>query len=223
MSRRRQHASPTVEWRWGDLREGGDPHGRPALVVKLGGSLLARDDWPELLRSLMLSCGAGAGLDIARPVTFVVGGGSRVDVIRRLDRAIGLDAAVSHRLAIDAMGTTARLVAETMAWPLVMSAGGAAGPRILDVPRWLDADERLERLPVGWHVTSDSIAAVVADEMSGELLLVKSSPPPRSVADPLDEAASAGWVDEWFPFAATRLARIAWAAPQRPAPLKPRP
>lgn len=217
MSHRRPGASPAVEWQWGDLREGGDPRGRPALVVKLGGSLLARDDWPVLVRSLMLSCESGTGLDIARRMTFVVGGGSRVDVIRRLDRAIGLDAHVSHRLAIDAMGTTARLVAETMAWPLVVSADGAAGPRILDVPRWLDADGRLERLPVGWHVTSDSIAAVVADEMSGDLLLLKSSPPPRSAGEAVAEAAAVGWVDEWFPIAATRLTRIAWAAPRRPA------
>jgi hypothetical protein len=218
MSHPMQLAPPTVEWQWGDLRDGGDPAGRPALVVKVGGSLLARDDWPTVLRSLMVVCESGAGLDLARPVTFVVGGGGRVDVIRRLDRAIGLDPDVSHRLAIDAMGSTARLVAEAMGWPLVVSACRGAGPCILDVPRWLDADGRFERLPVGWHVTSDSIAAVVAEEMSSDLLLLKSSPPPRTAGDAVAEAASAGWLDAWFPTAAAKLTRIAWAAPRRPAP-----
>jgi len=68
-------------------------------------------------------------------------------------------------------------------------------------------------------VTSDSLAAVVAATVAGDLLLVKSIPPPLSqgaaAALSLESLAALGWVDGWFPEAAARVARIGWAAPSR--------
>jgi hypothetical protein len=68
-------------------------------------------------------------------------------------------------------------------------------------------------------VTSDSLAAVVAATVAGDLLLVKSIPPPLSQgaagAPSLESLASLGWVDGWFPEAAAGVARIGWAAPSR--------
>ncbi len=185
-------------WQRGLLRDG--PRGH-AIVVKFGGSLLAKDDWPELLRSLSQSCGN-------TPLSIVVGGGAKVDSIRRIDDAAGLDAAVSHRLAIDAMRITARLVCETTGCPLAADLPTTASPCVIDVPAWLDTAGRFARLPVGWHVTSDSIAAFIAAETGSDLLLAKSIPPPK---DP-----SAGWVDDWFTTAAIGVGRIEWAAPVSP-------
>jgi len=69
---------------------------------------------------------------------------------------------------------------------------------------------------VGWEVTSDSIAAHVAAAYGGELLLVKSVPPPSLPAsqNQLEALAAAGWVDSHFPSAAAGLATISWAAPR---------
>lgn len=184
------------------------------LVVKIGGSLLARRRWPVLLRSLLEGIGR-------RPCRLVVGGGAVVDGLRLIDRAAPQPAALVHELAIDAMRLTARLVAAAVDLPLVTRSGAdaAAGPAVLDVPAWLAAHAAAAAgLPAGWSVTSDSIAACVAATAGGGLLLVKSVPPPRRVGhdDPVAAAAAAGWVDEWFPRAAAGLAEIGWAAPDGP-------
>lgn len=191
-------------WRRGFLRPG--PRG-PAIVVKFGGSLLSRSDWPDLLRSLVEEC---RGM----PVAVVIGGGANVDSIRRIDAAAGLDTAVSHRLAIDAMGITARLVAASTGWPLAIEPPSADCPWVVDVPGWLDAGGRFARLPAGWHVTSDSIAAFFAAETGSDLLLAKSVPPPAEPA--VLAAIAAGWVDEWFETTAAGVRRIEWAAPVSP-------
>ena len=196
-------------WRIGVLKEG--PEATP-LVVKFGGSLLRRDDWPDLLRSLVEPIRS-------RCVAVVVGGGAVVDSIRRLDAAVVFEPAVSHRLAIDAMGITARLVAGSIGWPLSADIPTTTSPGVIDVPSWLDKAGRFDRLPTGWHVTSDSIAAFIAAETSGNLLMAKSAAPPDTAMHPDPVAASAltgwgdGWVDGWFPSAAARVARIDWAAP----------
>lgn len=189
-------------WRRGILRAG---ESRGAIVVKFGGSLLARADWQALARSLVGTCHSGR-------ISLVVGGGPTVDSIRRIDAAAGLDATVSHRLAIDAMGITARLVAEATGWPLAADLPSPASPCVIDVPAWLDTAGRMTRLPVGWHVTSDSIAAFIAAETGSDLVLAKSVPPPE---DP-----SAGWVDGWFSTAAIGVGRIDWAAPVSPTTIR---
>jgi hypothetical protein len=78
----------------------------------------------------------------------------------------------------------------------------------------LARDGRGLSLPSGWQVTSDSIAARVADVHGAGLLLVKSRPPPcPESGDPLGMLAAAGWVDDYFPEAAGKLGEIRWAAP----------
>jgi aspartokinase-like uncharacterized kinase len=58
-----------------------------------------------------------------------------------------------------------------------------------------------QRLPVGWHVTSDSIAARVADVVgASELVLLKSKLP--------DGGESSEFVDEYFETAAANLSRL---------------
>jgi hypothetical protein len=150
----------------------------------------------------------------------VIGGGAIVDGLRTIDAAAPQRADAIHSLAIDLLGTTARLVARALGLPLVVVPGEDPAA-VLDVPRWLaaadrhGAPERRSRLPVGWHVTSDSIAALVAREIGGDLLLAKRvAPPPSADRDWLTELARGGWVDDHFPTTAAGLSRIAWTAPE---------
>jgi aspartokinase-like uncharacterized kinase len=189
-------------WRVGTLRAGPSP---PAgHVVKVGGSLLGLTDWPKLLAALI------APLD-AEPTAplLVVGGGRVVDGLREIDAASPGPPALMHDLAIDAMSLTARIVADALGLPVV---GTAAGLGVLHAAAWLRSTGRAAQLPGGWHVTSDSIAALVAAETGRGLLLAKRAPPPEGDHD-LERLAAAGWLDAHFPVAAATIATITWAAP----------
>ena len=176
----------------------------PQTVVKFGGSLLVRRTWRDELRSLVADC--------IGPTTIVVGGGPVVDGLRALDAASPCSAEVMHRLAIDAMGITARLAAEAASLKLAAEPACDERPVVLDAAAWLSRAGRYDDLPVGWHVTSDSIAAAVATACGAALLLAKSVPPPESRGS-LASLAQAGWVDDHFPTAAADLERIEWAVP----------
>ena len=188
------------------------PLDSPLLVLKVGGSLLSRPGWPALLMPLVAACRPG-------PCCVVVGGGAVVNGLRELDRAMPQSQQLMHDLAIDAMRLTARLVAAAVGLPLAVAPPDHVSVTVLDAPTWLAAGSRAASLPVGWQVTSDSIAALVAVEHSGSLLLAKSAPPPPCPdgVDHLSALARAGWVDEHFPIAAASLATIEWAAPQATA------
>lgn len=196
----------TIVWRRGVIRRGGAAPergpGEGSWVVKFGGSLLLRPHWPDEFRSLV-------GL-LAGPRTIVVGGGAIVDGLRSIDAASLRSPELMHRLAIDAMGLTARLVADAVGLPITAVPVASSGVAVLDVPSWLTADGQAAALPVGWHVTSDSLAAAVAASCGAALLLAKSVPP---AAFDLGLLADAGWIDDFFPTAAASLADIDWAAP----------
>lgn len=192
----------STSWNYGQLRDGAAPRTGP-LVVKLGGSILRRRGWPREVADLI------GGLP--GPRVIVVGGGPLVDGLRAIDATAPQPADLVHRLAIECMGLTARLVAAALGHPLVAGCGTIdTSTAVLDVPAWLNADDRHEQLPVGWQVTSDSIAAFVAAMSGCSLLLVKSVAPPH---DDVDRLAQSGWVDACFPTAARPLARIGWTAP----------
>ena len=193
----------TAGWRRGVIR-GGELPPAPRTVIKFGGSLLGRTSWPDELRTLV------AGF--AGPTTIVVGGGAVVEGLRAIDTASPRPAAVMHQLAIEAMGVTARLVAEAARLPLAAAPALADRAVVLDAAAWLSHVDRYGELPVGWQVTSDSIAAFVATTIAAALVLAKSVPPPASTDD-LASLARAGWVDDHFPVAAAELARIEWAVP----------
>ena len=196
---------------------------QPPLVIKLGGSLLSQPGWPQGIAKLLRAISAVSPADSAAsqpshsPALLVVGGGSVVEGLRQIDAASPQPAELVHALAIELMGITARLVAANTGLPLVAAwpNSKARGACLLDVPQWLAENQRLSTLPVGWEVTSDSIAARVAATYGGELLLVKSVPPLSFPAsqNQIKELAAAGWVDSHFPSAAAGLPAISWAAP----------
>jgi len=195
----------TAVWMRGVIRATTDT-AIPRTVIKFGGSLLVRPAWRDELRSLVA--------DSNGPTTIVIGGGPLVDGLRAIDAAGPCSAEVMHRAAIDAMGITARLAAEAASLKLAAEPACDERAVVLDVAAWLSLAGRYDNLPVGWHVTSDSIAAAVATACGAALVLAKSMPPPPpQCTGSLASLAREGWVDDHFPIAAADLERIEWAVP----------
>lgn len=188
-------------WTIASLREPPAAAGR--WIVKFGGSLLTRPGWPDDLLDLVDG--------LPGDVTVVVGGGPVVEGLRLVDAVQPQSAGVMHTLAIEAMGITARLVAAATGLVVVESATVTSGAAILDAPRWCAASPSGSRLPAGWEVTSDSIAATVAVETAATLVLAKRVPPPTH---DLAGLVAAGWVDRHLPTAAAGVAGILVAVPR---------
>ncbi len=176
-------------------------------IVKLGGSLLRRSvAWPQL----------GEWLLREEPSHHVVvtGGGEWADAIRQFDRDAGLSVDQSHWLAIRAMSLTAWTFAAVHPrfvyldrWASLERALEASSPPsllVFDTAAWLldeEMQKRAGRLPLGWQVTSDSIAAHLAMRLDAvELLMLKSTSGTRDAADPL--------VDEYFAMAKRGVRRV---------------
>ena len=191
-------------WQQGVIRGPSHSDDGTSWIIKFGGSLLTRPRWPEELRILL------AG--VPGPATVVVGGGAVVDALRSIDGVNPRPADLMHRLAIDAMGLTGRLVADAISGTFAAEPARTQAPVVLDAAAWLSRGGCLFELPAGWHVTSDSIAAAVAVSCGAHLLLAKSVHPPCP-ASRLIDLSEAGWVDQQFPVAAAPVVVIQWAAP----------
>ena len=179
-------------------------------VVKVGGSLL---EWPPLPRAL------AQWLRDQPPAHHVLlaGGGALADAIRRADAAFRLGEETAHWLCVEALGTTARLLAALHRPPLPLVASfsalqghltcGEAMTLVLDPRDFLTQHEpHLPGRPLAhtWDVTSDSIAARVAEALAAdELVLLKSADPPPGAT--LDNLAACGLVDTYFPRAAENI------------------
>ncbi len=184
-------------------------------VVKLGGSLLTGLD----VRAGILSW---FRTQRPRPTLVIVGGGELADAVRRLDRQYTLAAEVAHWQAIRAMQVNAFVLHQLWSdstwverlhdWQAIQS--WTTPPiGILDPLSYLTWDEPSlsgPRLPCGWHVTSDSIAARLACGLGHvELILLKSTLP-SGVSDKLtyERAVELGLVDDYFPVAAQALTSV---------------
>lgn len=178
-------------------------------VVKVGGSLLA---WPGLLPRLC--CWLETAQDCLS--LLVVGGGGAANWIRQLDQALGLPADAAHWLAIETMRINARALASVFPQsrlvrqlPECEAVWAEKYLAILDPVPFCQWDVTLpDGLPIGWEVTSDSIAAQVAWRWQGEeLVLIKSCPKP---AGDWSTAAQLGAVDRYFPKLVHRFSKIRW-------------
>ena len=204
---------PLCLWQFGPRGNTLPSRERP-LIVKYGGSLLNRYCWPLLMQNLLDALGS-------RSLVIIVGGGAVVDGLRTIDQAAPQPIDTMHRLAIEAMGLTAAMVAQAVGLKLIdelateLAAQRTPQRAVLHVPAWLACERHCLPLPVGWHVTSDSIAAHVATVSGYDLLLAKSVPPPAHSLESWrwDKMADSDWVDPFFPTAAATLQTITWAAP----------
>lgn len=174
-------------------------------VVKVGGSLL---EVPDLGRRLS----NWRRREAPRRHIVVIGGGPAADVIRRADQLHTLGEERSHWLALRALTLNAYLLAELLSNAEVVldlatcqSVWERGKSPVLDPHAFMQADEgQAGALPHRWDVTSDSLAARVA-EVAGasRLVLLKQCSAPQGST--LADWARLGLVDAWFPRVAARL------------------
>ena len=173
-------------------------------VLKLGGSLAASATLQSWLRTA-LACGRGR-------LVIVPGGGPFADEVRRLQRRMRLSDEVSHRMAILAMQQFG-LAIESLAPGLEGADSRAAIERVLRRRRvavWLPSRmlDRASDIRPGWDVTSDSLAAWLAERLRAQLLVVVKSC--RIDSEDPRELARRRVVDEAFPRVVARCgARVA--------------
>ncbi|MEX2175692.1 MAG: hypothetical protein WD872_15110 [Pirellulaceae bacterium] len=182
-------------------------------VVKVGGSLL---DWPPLAPTLARWLGEQA---VAHQV-LVAGGGKLADFVRQADRSHCLGEAAAHWLSIDAMSVTARLLAAllgdranrltSLGELQARLAADDMATVVFDCSLFLrDSEPQASgtALPHTWDVTSDSIAARLAEFLQAdELVLLKSQAPPPQAT--LADLAERGYVDRFFPTAAQAIPAV---------------
>ncbi len=153
----------------------------------------------------------------------VIGGGELADAVRELDRRTTLDAVTAHWMAIRAMQvhgfvfcqllSTAEWVTDSCHWLERPQPGVHRRLGVVAIEEFLRTQEPHQRgttLPVGWHVTSDSIAARLAEVVQAEELVLLKSTLPSACPNPLPrmQAVTTRLVDEYFPTAAARLSQI---------------
>jgi aspartokinase-like uncharacterized kinase len=175
---------------------------RAALrIVKVGGSLFDLPDLRERLEAWRRSQSPATNL-------FIAGGGNLAEALRELDRAHHLNERDVHWLSIEAMSITAKFLRSLLHVGLLRTCDeiedALSGTRptdwVLDPLTFYDDEEPClpgTKLPTTASVTSDSIAARVAEAMhADELVLLKSRlPETASIAS----ESRAGYVDEFFP------------------------
>jgi aspartokinase-like uncharacterized kinase len=156
----------------------------------------------------------------AQPIAvnvLIAGGGELAEAIRRADAALRLGDETSHWLCIDALGITARVLAAALKWSepeafwdrLNARLIGESSAVVFDPRNFLrEIEPHLPgcRLPRDWSVTSDSIAARLAEVLGAdELVLLKSRDAP---AGDWQELARLGYVDRHFALAAANLPHV---------------
>lgn len=156
------------------------------VVVKIGGGLLAQAGRLDAVLAEIALVGQRV------PLLVVPGGGPFADAVRDVDRKLGLSDDAAHWMAVLAMDQYAHLIVDRQACAALVTGpveieGALADGRlpVLAPYRWL---KERDPLPHAWDVTSDSIAAWVADALGAHrLVLVK---PPH--------AEGAALVDPYF-------------------------
>ncbi len=186
----------------------------PIVVLKVGGSLLSLPNLAVRLDAVVQQL---RKCEIVR-LLVVCGGGEAADIVRRWQTLHGIPDEAAHWLAFRAVSQNEALLSHLLPDALVvqtraeMRAAWSAGRLpILAAERFVRTAEprTAEPLPHNWSVTSDSIAAWVAQRIGSErVVLLKSCALPDGAG--LGEAAVRGLVDSHFPICAARLA-VSWA------------
>ena len=163
-------------------------------VIKIGGSLLGS---PELQRWLQIFAQYSDGT-----VVIVPGGGVFADAVREAQRLTKISDACAHRLAVMAMDQYGLLLANLN--PLLATANSELEiaertwqhRAIVWLPsKMVFSDDTISQ---SWDVTSDSLAAWLAQKLNAQhLLLIKSERPEGTVLS-LKTLTDEGLVDEAF-------------------------
>jgi len=139
-------------------------------VVKVGGAI-CQD--PAALRLALEAIGR---LGRHQPLVVVPGGGAFADQVRLAQRALGFSDDAAHWMAILAMDQVAQLIADRLARaglvhdPAEIAAAQRAGLIPVLAPHaWM---RRVDALPHSWDVTSDSIAAFIAEALGAKVLIL---------------------------------------------------
>lgn len=173
------------------------------IVVKVGGSLAETGRLKPILKLIANS---------KRPVVVVPGGGQFADKVRDLQNAIRFDDAAAHRLAMLGMHQMAE-VYFTLEERLAPADSLDGIARVLAtglIPVWLPLqmcqDDR--EIPANWSISSDGLAARLAERMGGaDLYLLKSIDVLGEAS--IEELTEAGVVDPAFHGIVAR-ARLNW-------------
>ncbi len=177
-------------------------------VAKVGGSLFDLPDMRERLNGWIGSVGG--------PVLLVPGGGGGADVIRRLDRLHRIGEETAHWLALRVLSVNAHFLAALVDAPVSDRADSSPSVAVLDPHAFCAADDdRQDAMEHRWDVTSDAIAARVAETAGGDLVLLKSVDLPADTG--WAAAAEQGLVDAVFDRIVRRAnLKVTWINLRRP-------
>ena len=141
------------------------------------------------------------------PFVIVPGGGPFADTVRGVQPHLQFTDMIAHRIALLAMHQMGHVIAAlNLRFALAASldeigAFLAAGRIPVWMPYALQSND--ETLPADWTVTSDALAARLAERLGGApVALVKSCPVPAAPA--LDQLAAQGVTDPVFSAIVTR-------------------
>ena len=180
-------------------RLGSMPRSRWDAVIKIGGSLGRGKELRPLLDRL-------SRLARSARLLAVPGGGVFADLVRSEWRRCRLTEETAHRMALRAMDQYGLLLASLCPGSIAVSCltdadrvARAGGMPVLLAGTFVEAERGLEH---SFRLTSDSIAAYLADRVGADrLVLLKSTPKAAGRVTDLDVAAlaKAGVVDPLFP------------------------
>lgn len=174
------------------------------VVVKLGGSLAETGRLRTMLAIVRRA---------RRPLVIVPGGGPFADAVRDMQRELGFSDVIAHDMALRAMHQMADAMCAIE--PRLVAAdtlvGMARAWRKRRVPVWLPAKLCAgdRRIPRDWTITSDGLAARLAERLDNAELVVVKSCRIRRNATPA-ALSRQGIVDSVFPVIVDR-ARLTWS------------
>lgn len=161
------------------------------IVIKLGGSLASAGTLAACLATI-------ARKYRGRAVVIVPGGGPFAEQVRLAQRQWRFDDTAAHRMALLAMQQMALLFNGLQPdWALVHSVVALRAQTAIAI--WSPNPDELDHygIPASWDITSDSLAAWLAEQLSArELILVKSAA--FDAGARLAELAARGIVDKAF-------------------------
>ncbi len=162
------------------------------IIVKVGGSLVRTKRHRAVLHVLSRA---------QSPIVIVPGGGELADGVREAQARDGFSDTIAHVQALEAMDQMAEAFAAlSRRFAMAQSLSGLEDILVQGrIAIWRPAEmmTNVTELPASWDVTSDALAAYLAERLNAELcILVKSCRVAPRLA--MDVLVRKGIVDPWF-------------------------